>query len=156
MRPLGKMTQTRTPQETAIFYVRWLLVLPAAWTGFYLALLTAMLAYKFLTGWCPGGVITSGSCSISWMNSIPFYVGAAVAPALVLIFGTLIAPSHRIAVTWALYVLGALVSLIFIRMPGVVATAGITGALTSVLLHWKFLASDKSAHNHSLDRPAAR
>jgi hypothetical protein len=142
--------------EPWFIFLRWLLVFPVAWIGFYLGFLVAVLTYQVLTGWCPGGKIVSGTCSIDWVNHIPFIVGAAIAPGLVLIFGTVMAPSHRIAVTWTLYMMGALVSLFFIRVPGAVATAGITGALVSVLLHRKFLASDKSAHNHSLDRPAAR
>jgi uncharacterized membrane protein YeaQ/YmgE (transglycosylase-associated protein family) len=149
------VNNNKTGRETAIELIRWLLVIPAAWIGFYLSMLVAMLSMQLLNGWCPGGTISSGQCSIGWINHAPFLVGAAVAPALVLYFGTRMAPSHKIAVAWALYGIGAMVALFFFRIPGAVPIAGIVGAATAVFISWKDHARSGVAHNHSLDRPAA-
>lgn len=120
-----------------MFYIRWLLVLPAAWVGFYLGLLIAIFSFQSLTGWCPGGTITSGHCSVSWVNQLPFIIGAAFAPPLVLYLGTTMAPNHRVAVAWALYFGGAVIGLLFFRKPLAVLVAGVTGAITALLLVWR-------------------
>lgn len=117
-----------------MFYIRWLLVLPAAIAGFYLGLFAAIFSFQSLTGWCPGGTITSGHCSVGWVNHLPFVIGAAIAPPLVIYFGSTVAPNHRIAVIWTLYCGGALIGLLFFRIPGAVPVAGITGAITAFLL----------------------
>lgn len=122
---------------TSVSIVRWICVLPAACVAFYLSLYLAMFSWKFFNGWCPGGTISSGMCSVKWVSLAPFAFGGLLAPTLVIAFGTLMAPSHRPAVAWTLYLVGALVSFRFFRLPYALVPAGIAGALSATYFHWR-------------------
>jgi hypothetical protein len=123
--------------ETA-YVVRWICVIPAAWAAFYIALLISMVCFQTLNGLCPGSEVHSGLCGNGWVVPATFVIGAAIAPALVILAGTLTAPSHRPYVAWALYVTGALFASRFARLPSAFLTAGISGATTAGILHWKY------------------
>ena len=84
-------------------------MIPAAFAGWYLALLLAMLAYGIGTRLCPPELVVSGACTADWFG--PFFDalvigGACLAATLVVLFPALVAPAHRVGVARAALVAG--------------------------------------------------
>jgi len=126
--------------------IRWMLVLPCAIIGFYTALLLSIGVHKVLNGWCPGGQVISGVCMVLWVRLLPMILGASIAPVLVIIFGTLVAPGLRPLVAWVLYLGGLCIALTFTHgyMLPFGILAGVTGAATAAILHGKYRVRDKT------------
>ena len=89
--------------------LRWLFVLPAAATGWYLGLLAGMFIYKLDEWLCPARYLVSGFCGAPWspwVRDFAFIFGSAVAACGVVCLPTPVAPSHRRAVAVAAYLGG--------------------------------------------------
>jgi 4-amino-4-deoxy-L-arabinose transferase-like glycosyltransferase len=147
--------QVKTGVSTSVSIIRWICVIPVACVAFYPALFVAMFSFKLLNTLCIGSTITSGLCNNGWVIPVSFIIGASLAPALVILSGTMMAPSNRPAVAWAIYLVGALVSFkYFGRLQHALIPAGISGALVAAFLARKYRKAE--AHNHWVERPAAR
>jgi hypothetical protein len=84
-------------------WIRWLLVLPAAYLAWGVALLFGMLLHGAAQSLCPDDQMVSGMCTAPWspqVDRIVTCLGAGTAAALILISSTLMAPSHRLTVAW--------------------------------------------------------
>ncbi|MCX5788540.1 MAG: hypothetical protein NTX64_08595 [Elusimicrobia bacterium] len=127
--------------------LRWLLVLPAAVVGFYTAFILSLFTFKLLNGWCPGGKVISGMCTVSWVNFAPMVVGVVAAPSLVIVFGTLMAPSQRIRTAWALYAAGLIAAIGPFRAFGkLLIPVALVGAGIASVMQTRFK-MQKAAHN---------
>jgi len=135
--------QVKTGLSTSLTIVRWIFVLPAAGAGFFAAACAGIFGYEVLNGWCPGGELVSGLCTNHWVGDFAALIGALLAPALVVLAGTMTAPSHRRAVAWTLYAGGAAVALAAFHGPSALLAAGISGAFTATWLHRKFVKSEE-------------
>lgn len=96
-----------------ITFMRWLAIIPAAISGWYLALILGMFLLALAERTCPAENRVSGICTAWWFGYIKqaiVYFGVAVAAFLVVIFPTLMAPSHRHLVARSFLLLGALVA----------------------------------------------
>jgi hypothetical protein len=122
------------------------LVLPCAAAGFYGALFISMAAYAGLTAWCPGGEVVSGICTSQSANWLPSYIGAILAPVLVIGLGALAAPYFRGIVAWALFIVGAFIGLQmgYRHTPHLVVLAGLAGAAAAALITRKYGLSDRA------------
>jgi hypothetical protein len=129
--------------KKAIPYIRWVLVAPAAISGFFAALIFCLLLRIVLEKLL--AVDYSSPDPVSPLAQFPFYLGGALAPVLVVAFGTLTAPRHRFIVAWVIYAAGALftVSLDLKTWPGIAMTlvALATGGYTAYRLGLKASAS---------------
>ena len=95
-------------------WLRWLLVLPGAWAGWAIAVLTGVGAHSALAALCPPEQLVSGMCVAPWFRyseRIVVCAGAGLAAALILLFCTLIAPSHRPRVVLVTLAAGAAVAI---------------------------------------------
>lgn len=93
----------------ALTVARWLLVVPAAFAGWYLALVAAMLVYGLAQRLCPAELVVSGACTAPW--HAPFFDalvvgGAALAATLIVLLPALVAPARRVAVARLAYAAG--------------------------------------------------
>lgn len=96
-----------------ITFMRWLGLIPAAISGWYLALMLGIFLLALAERTCPAENRVSGICTAWWFGYIEkliVYIGVAVAAFLVVIFPTLMAPSHRYLVAGSIFLLGALVA----------------------------------------------
>lgn len=100
--------------------VRWLLVVAAAYIGFYVAALPGALAYSALLDWCPWAEPEffaarsrgeSVICPIpGWVEGVLYSVFASLAAVAVVLFGTIAAPIRRTWLPWVVYLGGASVA----------------------------------------------
>ena len=121
--------------------IRWVLVAPAAILGFYAAMYISMLSFERFNRWCPGGEIVSGLCNVPWVRLAPLIVGAIIVPSLIILFGTLMAPSKRPVVAWAIYGIGILISLTTFRLQdrtSILITVALAGAGMALAMQLKF------------------
>ncbi|MBI5247082.1 MAG: hypothetical protein HY923_07860 [Elusimicrobia bacterium] len=130
--------QVKTGLSASLTIVRWIFVLPAAGAGFFLAACIGMFGFEALNGWCPGGELVSGFCTTGWVIQSSTLIGALVAPAFVVLAGTLMAPSRRVFVAWTLYAAGAALAIGAFHLISALVAAGISGAIAAGLLHWKY------------------
>jgi len=78
--------------------LRFLLIIPAAITGWYLALLLAMTIHELGEITCPAEYIVSGACFAPWTSSVQsmaMAAGACVAAMLIVLFAYWLAPLHK-------------------------------------------------------------
>jgi hypothetical protein len=97
-----------------IVWLRWLGVIPAAFAGFYSALIIGIYADGRLFDLCPPDLVVSGQCTAAWYPMAERGVmcfGAALAALLVVLFSALMAPSHRTIISWAAFAVGATVAI---------------------------------------------
>ena len=122
--------------------VRWILVPECAAAGFCAAVVVSFAATGPIERWCPGGEVVSGVCSVSWVNQLPMTVGAVLLPILIGIPTVLMAPSHRVNVTWVTYFLGcaAVINLFLRPFPAASVLAMVAGLIVGGALHWRFKA----------------
>jgi hypothetical protein len=100
--------EVRTP-ESRRRVLRWLLVVPAALAGWWIALLIGMLMLAIGDSQCAAEDRLSNACIAAWYP--PFeravYVScAALAAALVVLLPALAAPAHRRRVAWCAFAWG--------------------------------------------------
>ena len=111
----------RSPMNPAAV-VRWLLVVPAAASGFIAAFYAAMFAI---------------GRESSWMFMVALGSAVIGAPVLVVIFGSAMAPSHRPAVAWIIYAGGLMVAAQMTRgLPMVLMPTAAAGACAAVFVQY--------------------
>lgn len=96
-----------------ITFMRWLAVIPAAISGWYLALILGMFLLALAERTCPAENRISGICTAWWFGYIEqaiVYFGVAAAAFLVVTFAALVSPSHRYLVARFIFLLGVLVA----------------------------------------------
>jgi len=113
--------------------------------GFYLALLTGLLADGFVAGFCPPAQVISGLCAAAWhlrAGDAIIILSVALAAVLVVFLPTLLAPERRLEVAVTFYLLGAATAFLMVRGGGIfdswpllpIAAALSTGALTLLVV----------------------
>jgi hypothetical protein len=117
---------------------RWLIVLPAAAFGFFLAFAIGGLAMSVLNRACPADQSFDGFCSAPWYDSafnVLLCACAAIAAFLVVALPSWAAPSHKQLVSWLAYLCGAGVTVSFAIGPREIhALAAPTCALVAGLV----------------------
>ena len=81
---------------------RWLMVIPAGVAAWYFALLIGLRLLGLVQSLCPPEKMISGFCQASWYPAAEratICFGAATSALLVVVAATLVAPSHRIAMS---------------------------------------------------------
>jgi hypothetical protein len=102
-------------------WLRWLSVAPSAVLAWFIAVYVVLELRRLALALCPAEMVFSGTeCDAAWFATVdhalmPF--GAGLAAVLVVLLPTVIAPSHRRMVAWAVFVVGA----------GIAAVPGIGG-----------------------------
>ncbi len=97
--------------------LRWLLIVPAVFIGWYAGLLSGITVYKINEWLCPAEYIVSGMCYAPWSSYIHEFAvifGAMVAASLIVALPAVIAPSHRRIVASVAYTLGLMYAVYFI------------------------------------------
>ena len=93
--------------------LRWIGIVPTVIAGWYLALITGLFLFASLDSLCPPEELVSGMCNASWYplaSRLLICFGAALSAFLVVLVASLVAPSHRKAVAWLSYVVGAVIA----------------------------------------------
>jgi hypothetical protein len=120
-------------------WVRWLLVVPGAWSAWSVALSVGLRAHGALESFCASEQMVSGYCVAPWFSQLERVVvcaGAGLAAALILLTCTFIAPTHRLRVmvtTFCVGTAGALVMGILAEAYAEPVTAITVGGLVA---HW--------------------
>lgn len=89
--------------------IRWLLVIPSALAGWYLALLIGVFLYSVADYFCPPAEMISGLCVARWHGTVIeglFVVGASLAAIFVVQFAVFTAPEKKTAVAISVFCLG--------------------------------------------------
>lgn len=127
---------------------RWILAIPAAFLGWFLALFLGLLAHGFLTSLCPTDMMVSGACIASWHMKISSFLVPAfsgVAAILVIIFPTVVAPSYRLQVSVLAYVSGAIATFVLTQGQIIIETNVALGTgLLTVSAIWYLLRRHKA------------
>lgn len=96
--------------------IRWLLVVPAALLGWYIAFAFVAALHSLATHFCPLEALISGACVATWFpfaESLLSALFAGLAAGLVVLFPALVAPSHRPWIAWLAFICGLAVALYF-------------------------------------------
>ena len=91
--------------------IRWLLVIPSAFAGWYAALFIGLILYNVADSFCPPELMISGSCIASWHEPLIeclFVFGASLAAVLTILFSILVAPKKRKLVAKVIYIGGVM------------------------------------------------
>lgn len=126
----------------ALRVVRWLLVVPFAFAGWYVGLIVALVIHTAHKALCPAQYLVSGMCAAPWSEFVQgsaIIIGAILVGALVVLLPALIAPNHRKRMAWIAYLFGLLYSVYFlVSIPGIwqaVVAAAVAGAWVLWLFH---------------------
>lgn len=96
-------------------WIRWLLTLPMAVVGWYIAIIVGMLLLSVAESFCPPEAMVSGACTASWFPTVSrlvFCLATGLAAALVVLLPTLVAPRGRRRVAWIAFGLGLFAALL--------------------------------------------
>ncbi len=106
--------QANAPRPIALWkaVLRWLLV-PVVVTGaFCVTMGLGIFAWLSVDAWCPWGRENSYNCSMpSWAEFSLYSITTATTATLMLVLGTLTAPSRRVPTAWAIFGGGAVLAL---------------------------------------------
>ena len=130
--------------------IRWLLVIPSAFVGWYAALFMGFLLYSVADYFCPPELMISGQCSASWHQPVidgVIIFGASLSAILVILFSVLVAPNKRKLVAKIIYLGGVLLAMYAVYETsawGAFAGAVLSGALF-LLLFLRFMGGKNNA-----------
>ena len=119
--------------------IRWLLVIPSAFIGWYLAFFIGVLLYSVVDSFCPRQEFDS-PCMASWCFPVIDAViifGVSLSAIFTILFAVLIAPKKRDFVAKIIYLGGASTAIYFAASTSAwveFAGAIICGSLTLVLV----------------------
>ena len=122
--------QRRSDLLNPVNLIRWLLTIPSAIFGFYLAFSAGLTLAGWVEEYC-----NSNSCS-GWKVGLlgaTLYIGIAIAAVLVVLLPTLLAPTQKVRVAQIFYGIGALAALVMVTFtsdPFMLLTALAVGGLT--------------------------
>ena len=91
--------------------VRWLLVIPFAFIGWYVALFIGIILYSIADSFCPPELMLSDSCQASWHEPLIeglIIFGSSLSAVLVILFSAIVAPSKRVLVAKTIYIGGVI------------------------------------------------
>jgi hypothetical protein len=92
--------------------LRWVLVPVVVAGAFCVTMAVGVFAWLSVNAWCPWGRGTSYSCSMpTWAEFGLYSVTTAATAVLMLVLGTLTAPSRRAPTAWAIFGGGAVLAL---------------------------------------------
>jgi hypothetical protein len=125
--------------------VRWLIVIPAAVFGFFLAFAIGAMATSVLDRLCPPDEFFEGFCSAPWYDSafeVLVCACAAIAAFLVVSLASWAAPSHKRLVSWLAYLCGAGITLSYAIGPREIhalaaPACALVAGLVAVCLVWQ-------------------
>ncbi len=116
--------------------IRWLLVIPSAFAGWYLALFIGLLLYSVADSFCPPELMVSGSCQATWhkppVDDLVIF-GASLSATLSNLFPVLVAPAKRSLVAKVIFIGGvafAVSAVVSTSAWGAFSGAILFGALT--------------------------
>ena len=127
--------------QNKITILRWLLLVPFAIGGWYVALLIGIMLYAVADLFCPTELMISGGCQASWYAPVIdglIIFGAGLSAVFVILFSILMAPANKVTIARVAYVSGFFVALYFAHGTsawGAFFGAAISGALTLLFLH---------------------
>lgn len=99
----------RNVMKNRLTIVRWILVIPSAFIGWYTALFVGMVLYSVVDSVCANDQMISGMCMAPWSSIVKdgiIIFGASLSAILVLLFSAVVAPSKRKLVAKFIYVGG--------------------------------------------------
>jgi len=120
--------------------LRWLLLIPSAIVGWYVALFIGILFYGFTDYFCPPEQMLSGKCQASWHAPLVYAVvifGSSLSAVLVILFSVLMAPAKRVIIAKIAYISGFFIALYFAYGTsawGAFSGAVISGALMLIII----------------------
>jgi hypothetical protein len=119
-------------------WLRWLLVVPAVFVAWHLAIVAGMLLLAVAESFCPAEQMVSGMCIAGWFRlaeTIIFLFSAGLAAVLVIVAAVLTAPAHRVRVAVFTFLAGCLLAAWFALAAGAVkeALAAVVCGLLTVL-----------------------
>jgi hypothetical protein len=97
----------------AIRWLRWVMLIPAVYASWSVALFTGYTILSYVESRCPPELMVSGHCTARWFefaSTAASSTGAAIAAVLIVLSCTLVAPSHRYRVAGTTFVIGATVA----------------------------------------------
>jgi hypothetical protein len=109
---------------------RWIMVIPAAVIGWWLAIIIGLLLTNIPGYFCPPELVTSGHCMASWYGPVMsgiMILGAALSAVLTLWFAVLTAPRKRDLVAKVVFAAGSIYATYFAF--SISAWAEYTGAI---------------------------
>ena len=123
-----------------IVFIRWLLLIPSAFAGWYLALFVGIILYGVADTFCPKEMISSNVCEAPWhepvINGVIIF-GASLSAILVIIFSVLMAPTKKLIIAYVSYTAGFITAVLFALSTsawGAFTGAVVTGLITVVVL----------------------
>ena len=93
--------------------LRWICVIPAAYLGYYLALIGGMAALALAESFCPPEMLVSGMCTAEYMRSaekVLFLLFPGIAAVLVVLLPALVAPARKFAVACVFLAVGSVIA----------------------------------------------
>lgn len=99
---------------TLVNGVRWFLVIPVAYLGYYLALISGMAFLALAEFFCPPDAVVSGMCVADYMEPIEktsFVIFPGIAAVLVVLLPVLVAPCRKVDVAFAFLAAGSVIAI---------------------------------------------
>lgn len=130
--------------------IRWILVIPSAFVGWYVAVYIGLVFYSLVDSFCPPELIESGICVAPWSKPVKdgiIVFGACLSAVLVLLFSVFIAPTKRLLAAKVIYFGGVLFALYAVYETsawGAFIGSIISGTLFLILI-LRYLKGKKSA-----------
>jgi hypothetical protein len=94
--------------------IRWILVMPVAYLGYYIAMISGMAGLALAESFCPPDEVISGMCMAEFMRQIEkflFVLFPGFAAVLVVLLPSLVAPSRKAAVAVTFFAAGSVIAI---------------------------------------------
>lgn len=136
--------------------IRWVLVIPAAFAGWYVALFMGIFLYPVADLFCPPELLISGVCTATWYKPVIdglVVFGASLSAVLAIFFSFMIAPSKKVLVAKAILLGGvgmALYAAIITSAWFAFIGAITCGLITVVIMHQKDRATNDAQLNSNV------
>ena len=95
--------------------LRWICVIPAAYLGYYLAMIGGIAALALAESFCPPDMLVSGMCTaeyMRWTEKILFLLFPGIAAVLVVLLPALVAPTRKVAVACVFLAVGSVIAML--------------------------------------------
>ncbi len=89
-------------------------MIPVAYLGYYLAMISGMAALAIAEAFCPPDLVISGMCTAAYMRGIEkllFVLFPGLAAVLVVLLPSLVAPSRKLAVALSFFAVGSVAAI---------------------------------------------
>ena len=96
--------------------IRWIMVIPAAVIGWWLAISVGLVLTNIPGYFCPPGLLASGHCMTPWYGPVMsgiMTLTAALSAVMTLLFAVLVAPRKRDLVAKVIFVAGSIYATYF-------------------------------------------